>query len=106
MGRGPGIYVINLDDSIDGVAIRGGTHWVCTTIDKTDNSYCYFDSYGSPPIDETPWINKYNNSTYQADKDINCGYWCVYIIKQMNRGISFEKLMGMITNMPKNKLVF
>ena len=80
-----GSVVVNLDNSGG-----DGTHWVACF-----NEY-YFDSYGvEPPTDVLRWMKKnhkevlYNSFQLQKLGTSSCGWFCIYVIKELNRGISF-----------------
>lgn len=96
-----GCCVINIDD-IDarGNPVHGGTHWVATYGDT------YFDSFGSPPIDEAHklGIKRYNTTQYQHPEEVCCGHWAIYFIKEMAAGKSFEEFLANSINLPRHKL--
>ena len=77
-----GYYVINLDK-----LKNSGTHWVCA-IRGDDN--IYFDSFGFvPPVSIARWMDcdfYFSDVQYQPDDSSTCGYYTVYMIKQVARG--------------------
>ena len=86
-------FVINLDDS-DGP----GTHWVAIYGNH------YFDSFGIAPSTRIKSFmrkifnlkpNDIHYLSHQIQKmDSNrCGYYCIYFIKQMNNGKTFNDIV-------------
>ena len=74
-----GCGIINLADSMS-----DGTHWVCYF------KNLYFDSYGvPPPLEISKQIKEYN--IYQIQKfGVVCGHLCLYVLKKLNDGWSFD----------------
>ena len=82
--------ILNHDDR-DGP----GTHWTCWY--KRGPVKYYFDSYGLPPPDEMvnylqPEI-RYNTDELQRRGDVVCGHFCLYVLKLLAAGQSFEDVI-------------
>lgn len=79
-------FVINLD-----LSGQSGSHWVA--VKKSNNNVFYFDSFGTPPIDEV--ITRYGQHSdfYWNDKIIqdphspspSCGYLCISFLKFLDK---------------------
>ena len=70
--------VLNLDDSSG-----EGTHWVCWT--SLRKKTFYFDPYGLPPPEEfrSEVLISYNDIQYQHKLSVLCGYFCLFVLKQI-----------------------
>ncbi len=87
--------VVNLADSDD-----PGTHWVCY-YNRSDLDYVlYFDSYGLPPPQEIEKYLKtsgkqiqYNTGEIQQLSTVLCGTYCIYVIKELNRGRDYYEVL-------------
>lgn len=75
-------YIVNLDRS-DGT----GTHWTCFYNGSHFNFY--FDSFGFvPPSKVEKVLNdqyNYNTMRIQSLQSSSCGWYCLMIIREMNR---------------------
>ena len=83
--------IINLDDSYSG---RGGTHWTCFYNMGAKNYY--FDSYGLPPPEQIAGKYKnihYSNNQYQDDTAVTCGYYCIYLLHELDKGTDFYDIL-------------
>ena len=90
-----GMYIINLDDSIG-----PGTQWVALISDINDIAL-YFDSFGLPPPQEIINLHHkwyYNNSQFQDKRSVLCGYYCLYFLNEMSKGISFEDFLKTLSS--------
>lgn len=77
-----------------------GTHWVCYFNEKRLKYVIYFDSYGLPPPEE---IKKYletsgkqiqyNTGTIQKMGTNLCGVYCIYMIKELNKGRDYYDII-------------
>ena len=83
--------VINTDSSSN-----SGTHWTCLFIKK--GIYIYFDSFGFPPPLEV--INYctgknlyYNTFRIQADNEVICGHYCIYMLYKLSCGCGFYEIL-------------
>lgn len=80
-----GFYVFNLDKERN-----PGTHWTMGQI-KKDGSV-YVDAFGMPPSNEVEKFLTHGNGLMVNTHDIQsmrstcCGYFSVYMIKQLNMG--------------------
>lgn len=87
-------YVINMD-SKNGP----GTHYVCIYNCKP-NVCIYFDSYGiSPPEPIRKFMRTSKKTMIYPDLDLqdfessNCGYFCVYVITQLEGGKTLNHIV-------------
>ena len=80
--RVKGSFVINLD-----IQKNSGTHWVCAI--RGDKNV-YFDSFGLvPPESIVSWMDDdfyFSDVQYQPDTSEACGYYAVYMIKEVSKG--------------------
>lgn len=96
-------YVVNMDTED-----QSGTHWVC--VHNLTDKCIYFDSFGIDPppliIDFMKTSDKQlmnNDKRIQDLKSIACGYFCIYIIDQLNLGRSYiSVLLDFDNNLKKN----
>ena len=87
ISKDDGMYIINLDDSTG-----PGTHWVALISDISDKAI-YFDSFGLPLPQEILDVHDewcYNDSQFQDERSVLCGYCCLYFLKEMSKGVPFE----------------
>ena len=84
--------------------LQMGSHWTCWY--KRGKNRYYFDSFGEPPPiellhylktrielkDDLPAI-KCNAITVQHDQSEECGSLCLYVLKQLSRGIAFSSII-------------
>ena len=96
--------VINTD-TING----NGKHWVCYYNDPKSKYIEFLDSFGLSPSKEI--LNYletsgkdilYNSSQLQANNSIKCGYYCVYFIKERNKGKSMYDILYSFNQEPTN----
>ena len=94
--------------------LQMGSHWTCW-YKRGENRY-YFDSFGEPPPPELlcylktlteleqdlPAI-KCNAITVQHDQSDECGSLCLYVLKQMSKGILFSDILEFL-EMRYNKI--
>ena len=81
--------IINLD------SIKGpGTHYLCYYKDN-DKRYV-FDSFGLPPPEELiKYLGKplhYSSSEIQEKDQVICGHYCLYVLKSLSEGHSFQRI--------------
>jgi hypothetical protein len=83
--------ILNLDDSSG-----GGTHWVAWW--KQGNEKYFFDSYGlPPPIEMVRYLESpvyYNSERIQPDNEVFCGHLCLYVLKKIQEGFSFQEAIN------------
>lgn len=94
--------VINIDNSTG-----PGTHFTCYFNAPDRDFVYYFDSYGMPSPTN---IEKYlltsgkplafNNSQIQPIVSVTCGYYCIYVLKELNKGREFIDVLQEFTNDP------
>ena len=90
-------YIINLDDSNG-----NGTHWTCII----NFEHClYFDSYGAiPPTKVVSFMKTrhtkryYNCTQIQAVNSDLCGYFCIYVINELEKGHKFLDICSRFSN--------
>ena len=79
------------------VSNNNGKHWVCLYNDKNTNFIEYFDSFGVPPLKNVVDFCKrnypkkeifYNDNQLQKYESVLCGYYCIYYIRNRNKGLS------------------
>jgi transposase InsO family protein len=87
--------VINTD-TINGT----GKHWICYYNELKSKYVEFFDSFGLPPAQEILTYLEtsgkdilYNSSQLQANDSTKCGYYCVYFIKERNKGKSIYDIL-------------
>jgi len=97
--------IVNLESSGD-----RGSHWVCYSNSSTLDYVLYFDSYGLPPPEEiVKYLSTsdkkimYNTSEIQNLKSQMCGYYCVYVIKELNKGNDFYDIVYEFDPFPSNE---
>ena len=77
--------IVNLDSNKS-----QGTHWVCYYGNN------YFDSFGLPPPDEVVKYMKtpifYNSNEIQDRQSVTCGHLCLYVLKHLSDGKSYEEV--------------
>jgi hypothetical protein len=85
------IAVINYD-----LESEPGSHWVLTFNSPQHDHVLFFDSYGIPPGEEIlDYLHtakkpiQFSTSEIQEWASILCGYYCIYIAKELNHGKSF-----------------
>lgn len=94
--RKNGFYIVNLDDDKKG---HNGTHWVCAYERGLDKDSEYFDSFGVvPPKEILEFLSspiKSNNKQIQDFENSDaCGWFCIYVIKQWNKGRAIDSIMN------------
>lgn len=95
--------IVNLDNQSG-----PGSHWVAVYNSAKDpkNVY-YFDSYGMPPANHIANYMKtsgkkiiYNSSQLQGLKNTTCGYYCMYVITELNKGKSYYDVLYQLKQLP------
>ena len=87
------LFIYNLEPSY-----MGGSHWVSTHVKNGEINY--FDSFGLPPFQEIVNHAKkknltliHQNNQIQALNTMTCGYFCLYFLNEMNKGVSYFDLL-------------
>jgi len=100
--RAHDLRVINYDD-MEGQ----GTHWVATFNHPDQDMIFFYDSYGLVPGDEIQTFLKksnkeimYNTSEMQDTSSIMCGWYCVYFLKECNKGRNPQDIIYEFDNTP------
>lgn len=98
--------VVNMDDSTG-----PGTHFVAYYNNPKSEYVNYFDSYAVQPPEQ---IKRYlltsgkkiawNTSQYQPIGSVLCGYYCIYVLKELAKGKSFYDVLSIfdMNNLTKN----
>ena len=73
-----------------------GRHWVAWY--KNGKTKIYFDSYGvQPPIEVINYLENpiyYNTDQVQPKGAVFCGHLCLYVLKELNTGNSFQDILN------------
>ena len=81
--------ILNLD-----ISKSSGTHWACYY--KNNEKCYYFDSFGlDPPLELQNYLNsQIELSTFQLQKfnTHHCGYYCLLVLKLLEKNINIKKL--------------
>ena len=92
------LFIYNLEP-----AYMDGSHWVSTY--AKDNVINYFDSFGLPPFQEMVNHAKRKNLTllHQNQHIQNlysntCGYFCLYFLNEMNKGVDYLDLLQVFSS--------
>ena len=91
-----GFYVFNLEDIEE-----DGSHW--TMLYKDDNNIIYIDSFGIILPDTILKLCKnhqikYSSHHIQNIKSLNCGFYSIYFILQINHGIDILNILLKFSN--------
>jgi len=86
-----------------------GSHWIATYV--KDNVINYFDSFGMPPFQEIVDHAKkkdltllHQNQQIQNLYSSTCGYFCLYFLNEMHKGIdNFDLLQVFDFHTDKNE---
>ena len=90
----PSAYVVNTKP-----LSHPGEHWFAIYYNE-DKEATFFDSYGQHPsyYKMVPYLNKtsvswtFNNTQIQGILSSTCGYYCIYFILLMSRGLCLEHI--------------
>lgn len=92
--------VINMDDS-DGP----GTHFVAYFNSPDRDFVLYFDTYGvAPPENIKQYLLTsgkqiaYNNSQIQPIASVTCGFYCIYVLRELDKGREFVDVLNDFTH--------
>ena len=92
------LFIYNLEPSY-----MGGSHWIATY--AKNNVINYFDSFGMPPFEEMLQHAKKKNVTllHQNQQIQNlfsatCGWFCLYFLNEMNKGVDYFDLLQVFSN--------
>ena len=91
----PSAYVVNTKP-----ISHPGEHWFAIYYNE-DKEATFFDSYGQHPsyYKMVPYLNKtsvswtFNNTQIQGILSSTCGYYCIYFILLMSRGLCLEDIV-------------
>ena len=99
------LCVINYD-----TVTGAGTHWVCYANLPNQSHVIFFDSFGVIPSVEVQQYLKssgkeiaYSTGQIQSIDSIMCGYYCVYVLKELNKGRSFADILSVFDVSPTAK---
>lgn len=98
--------IVNLDNDSG-----PGTHWVLIyNSDKDLKNVYYFDSYGvSPPKEIEKYLRTsrkkiaYNSSQLQNIVSTMCGYFDVYVAKELSKGRQFYDILYDLSQIDQSK---
>ena len=83
--------ILNLDDSSG-----NGTHWVAWHRQGTKKYY--FDSFGlQPPLEMIKYLGSeilYNTEEIQPRDQVFCGHLCLYVLKEVSKGIGQQRIIN------------
>ena len=83
--------ILNLDDTSG-----SGTHWVAWH--KNKKKKYYFDSFGlQPPVELITYLRSpihYNTEEIQPRDQVFCGHLCLYILKELSKGIDLQTIIN------------
>ena len=92
------IFIYNLEPSY-----MGGSHWISTYAKV--NVINYFDSFGLPPFQEmVNHATKKNLTLLHQNQQIQnlysntCGYFCLYFLNEMNKGVDYLDLLQVFSS--------
>ena len=73
-----------------------GTHWVAWY--KNGKTEIYFDSCGvRPPLEVVEYLGKpihHNTDQLQPAREVFCGHLCLYVLKELDMGHEFQKVLN------------
>ena len=73
-----------------------GMHWVFWY--KNGKTKIYFNSYGvQPPLEVIRYLGKsihYNTDQLQPAGEVFCGHLCLYVLKELDMGHEFQKVLN------------
>ena len=73
-----------------------GTHYIAWY--KQNNNKYYFDGYGiQPAIEMINYLQKpiyYNTERIQPDDTVVCGHLCIFVLKKLDEGQSFQDIIN------------
>ena len=89
--KGTECGILNLNDS------KGpGSHWVAWY--KKGRDKYYFDSFGvQPPLEIIGYLKSpiyYNTDKIQTGYQVICGHLCLYVLKKLSKGKSFQDVIN------------
>jgi hypothetical protein len=84
-----------------------GSHWVCYINKPYLRNSLYFDSFGisDPEKIKTYLLSSgkniaWNSTQLQINSSVLCGYYCIYVIINVNRGKDFYDILYSIKQIP------
>ena len=87
------LFIYNLEPHY-----MSGSHWVTTYV--RDGTINYFDSFGMPPFQELVNHAKeknlnllHQNQQIQNLYTTTCGYFCLYFLNEMHKGVDYSDLL-------------
>lgn len=100
----PGNYIINMDDSTG-----PGTHWVALYSGPKQRYTIYFDPFGETADPRTIKFMKRMKGKKaigfeeiaQDSNATSCGYWCLFFLNEMKKGVRPEQFLSRIINTDK-----
>jgi hypothetical protein len=91
-------YILNLD-----VPSGSGSHWTLLSLIGPEG--IYFDSFGVEPSEPVlkmmkkfKKVNIRNLNDMQSLTSSSCGFWCIFVIEQLLKGIPFYEIVNNFSN--------
>lgn len=88
--------VVNMD-----VSTGSGTHFVCFFNNPSREHAIYYDSYACLPPEEIQTFLKssgkticYNTTQHQPINSVLCGYYCVYVLRELTKGRKYMDVLN------------
>ena len=95
------LFIYNLEPHY-----MSGSHWVTTYV--RDGTINYFDSFGMPPFQELVNHAKeknlnllHQNQQIQNLYTTTCGYFCLYFLNEMHKGVDYSDLLKFLALTPQ-----
>ena len=83
--------ILNTGDSS-----TNGFHWMCWY--KSGSKKICFDSYAlPPPVEVVKYLQSpvyYNSERLQYGNTVFCGHLCLYVLKKLDEGVDFQKIIN------------
>lgn len=94
-----------------------GSHWVCFYVGPSQPTLLCFDSMGAPPnqnmVDYLTHVSAltgkpldYSTKQIQELGTSSCGWFCIYILKQLSAGISMKTILNKFSSIPSQNEQF
>lgn len=94
-----------------------GSHWVCFYASPNQPTLLCFDSMGAPPnqnmVDYLTHVSAltgksldYSTKQIQELGTSSCGWFCIYILKQLSAGLSMKTILNKFSSIPSQNEQF
>jgi len=83
-----------------------GLHWICYYVNKKENKYYYFDSFGARIMKQVKdyikqkskiKINAHNFQIQQFSEE-SCGFYCILFLYLCQKGMQYEDIIFSFIN--------